>query len=134
MIRNAGDILIRHQNSYSFLLDVSPPGVLLPNNTQKQRPCRVHDSDVGHSPVTVVALQTLKDPKEEWVLRNRPHSIIRNSCWRGLPNPCSVGEERVKASIAPLRIAISNFVPKRLHQPNHMTYIVQVDINSSIMR
>jgi len=106
-------VLIRHQNAHMIHWRSRNANVFLPDHRKKQRTSAVHDGDVRHGPVTVIRLQRLDDTDEKWVLGNRAHGVITDSCRHCRAYPSGVAEQRIQASV---------------------TAIVEIEINTAVVR
>ena len=95
-------VVVWHQNSDPMLFARSRAHVLLPDDAEEQGTGRVHDGDVWKEPLSVVALQRVDHPQEEWVLRNGSHDIVRYAGGHGPSKPGGVGKQGVKTSVTAL--------------------------------
>lgn len=95
-------VLILHENPNTACLTRLVDHVFLPQYRQEEGTCRVHDGDVGKQPVTVVGLQQLNDPEEEWMLGNGSHGVVGDTRWNRTAHPRGVSEKRIQPTVAAL--------------------------------
>ena len=93
-------VLVRHEDAHVLVCRPLDVQVLLPDHREEERTGAVHDGDVRHGPVAVVARQALDHAQEERVLGHGAHRVVADACRHGATHPCWVGEKRVQTSVA----------------------------------
>lgn len=102
-------ILLRHQYPDSVLAKRSGH-VLFPNHRQEQWASRVHHCDIWQEPMLIVCLKRIDDFQEERMLRNRTHSVVRDSGRLRSANPCWVRKKGIETALAALYQSVSGIL------------------------
>lgn len=91
-------VFLRHQDANLVGYRDGLGKILLPQYREKERSSTIHDGDVWHGPIPIIALQIFDDSLEECMTWYAAHSIIANSCRDGHAYPGWVLEQRIQAS------------------------------------
>lgn len=99
-------VFFREENANTVFVDGRRVVIMAPDKRQEKWTGRCHDGDVGEGPATVVVGQRVNGLEEEGVAGNGAHGIVGDSGGDCAADPGWVGEERVEAAVASLRLLV----------------------------
>jgi len=99
-------VFLGEENADTVFVDWRGVVVVAPDKRQEEGTGGCHDGDVGERPATVVVGQRVNGLEEEGVAGDGAHGIVGDSGGDCAADPGWVGEKRVEAAVASLRLLV----------------------------